>query len=1445
MTSNTFSMNQYSMPPRQSSFLFINNKFMKNKYYSSRAATTLLCRMSLIVILLFAVIIGYGQTITTGDFRTIGTATFSSPTNWQTYDGSNWVNATTSPANAATATATATVDTQFYVKSTIGAIVTSIPNVTTTASTTITVPSTALLVKGQYVSGPFIPGNATISSITNSTQFVLSAAALAGTGTLTFSVPNKITGVTWAANASKITFNAANIIGTPVAGQPISGGNIPVNAFIYSVTINGANSTLQIATNTTTPVATMIANASTNATLSFGSQLGNNTILELQTAPYPIYVGMPLNGPGLGVGNYYVTNINVNGNSNCIQMSAAPSSSRPSNFLIIGGLQMSISTYLGAVNSGTIAVGNLVVGTGIPAGTTVTYVSGNRITFSQPANAQAFTLIPPASLSFYPANTSIANVFINHNTIVDASNTALINNLYVNNALSSNAGTGAAYSNANLTIGNSTNSKSLFLGNLTVATNASIAIGAFNAKHSISLNGTGNTINNSGTISLYNNTSQYGSIYFIATGTSSLNGTGTYSLNDLTISNGDTLVAPSAMTLYSNFVNNGAFIHNGSTLTCAGGTTTVSGLPTTFNAITINAKATFTCSVNTSIAGNVINNGGTFTNSNSTFIFSGNTSLTSTSGTPTFSLNSVSITGSLTAYSGVMSISGTLTNKGTFIHNNGTVNLTASGGNSIGGTGFSTVTSPFYNVNFTGNNTYTLNNSISVANNLTINAGETVILGDTIKVGGNLTNNGNFTAGTFEFSGNTTISGTTAIAFTNVIIDATATLIVPANATISVIGDWTNKGGTFTANQSTVILSSSGNQSLIGATTFYNLQKQATSACTLTLQSGIANAQTISGTLTINGTSASAVLTIASDNQGTQAFIKPTSVGAVSYVNVSDNNTSFPISATQSSNGGDNIGWTFSGNIALHGSAVYSFQDPISLVTPIETSIKNDLSPVNQVFQWAVKEDSNQTAYLWIPENCKSIRGLLVLGWNIPEHMFVGHSAIRKACADNGLGIVLSSDFYFNLHSNSTRLDCLQRQLKILADSSGYPEITTAPLLPIGESGHLLIVQLIMDSLYNRCIAGACMKNPFFPGTPNGKLIPMINSIGTGYEWSQTDTSGDPRTNWNTGLANSYQTCAGATKGASILIEAGTGHFECSERMTQFLARYIGLAAKARLKNDTSQTLIPNDLTKGYLANLPVPGITNLSIIPYNKATSMQKASMAWYFDSLSAKEAQAIANVNWSAQTQIPSVAAGDNDSVSAFSFNSVTQIYAVTNSEFSLKPYLLDTIPSVFQKPGVAGSPLAKSPGKPYLDWICGNVQPLGNNRFKVQLSRYGGVNTLIVKADSSKGIRYSNQPVYVNFVKNNSGTAQTITFSQIANLKDTAKSIPLVAKSNRGLPVSFYVESGPGIVKENKLVFTKIPPSAKYPIAVTVVAWQWGTCTAPLYKQATVKQTFYITK
>ena len=63
---------------------------------------------------------------------------------------------------------------------------------------------------------------------------------------------------------------------------------------------------------------------------------------------------------------------------------------------------------------------------------------------------------------------------------------------------------------------------------------------------------------------------------------------------------------------------------------------------------------------------------------------------------------------------------------------------------------------------------------------------------------------------------------------------------------------------------------------------------------------------------------------------------------------------------------------------------------------------------------------------------------------------------------------------------------------------------------------------------------------------------------------------------------------------------------------------------------------------------------------------------------------------------------------------------------------------------------------------------------------------------------------------------------------------------------MSVSYFIKQGPVLLQGNELVFTKIPPKAKFPVKVTVVAWQYGTSSGEKIQSAQpIDRSFYITR
>ena len=509
---------------------------------------------------------------------------------------------------------------------------------------------------------------------------------------------------------------------------------------------------------------------------------------------------------------------------------------------------------------------------------------------------------------------------------------------------------------------------------------------------------------------------------------------------------------------------------------------------------------------------------------------------------------------------------------------------------------------------------------------------------------------------------------------------------------------------------------------------------------------------------------------------------------------------------------------------------------------------------------WSDGSKTTATAYLWIPEKCQRVRGLLILCANVPEHKLVGHAAIREACAANGLGIVWCTPSIMNWAKAepgqkkmsaeyTTTVGFLQQLLDGLAKTSGYAEIATAPWLPMGESGHLLMVDTLMEAQPERCIAGIFIKNNHLP--PKNRQVPTLVVYGTAQEWSQDKS--DIRSKWND-IGAAYAGILNECKKNpdwpfSYVIDGHSGHFDCSDRLTAYFAHYIDRVAKARLPADGGTALKPVVMAQGYLADLPVPGHENHPVAAFAKAAPNERA-VPWYFDEAQAKEAQAFAAINWKAETQLPAYV-DDQGQDLPHTFNGITSLKSATleadGLTFTVRGRLLDQIPANFVG---AGEKLAKAPTKPEVEWLCGPIEPLGGGRFRIALDRVwmgGGATYVALRQSGTATIRGIVQPagVEVKALRIGEGKVQKITFAPIAAVKAGTASVPLVASSDAGLPVQFFVQAGPAIVRDGKLVFTAIPPRSAFPVEVTVVAWQWGRASEPKVKTADlVAQTFRIT-
>jgi hypothetical protein len=510
------------------------------------------------------------------------------------------------------------------------------------------------------------------------------------------------------------------------------------------------------------------------------------------------------------------------------------------------------------------------------------------------------------------------------------------------------------------------------------------------------------------------------------------------------------------------------------------------------------------------------------------------------------------------------------------------------------------------------------------------------------------------------------------------------------------------------------------------------------------------------------------------------------------------------------------------------------------------------LSPENQVFQFMASlsyagfenRPRSCAAYLWIPPSCSLVRGVVVLGRNVPEHMLAGHPAIRQACTEAELALLWTCPSFFDPKIKDGKLHgaVLQRLLNELAETSGYGEIASVPWLPVGESMHLLMVARLVEAFPERCLAGVLVKNwTAFKANE----VSILAAIGTCMEWDQEKL--DLLNQWRNTSAHGKveaQRAAVPKWPGSLWLEGGAGHFECSEAMTTYIERYIIAAARARLPDKPGAPLRAVNLGAGYVAGLPVPTVQR-PVRPA-RAGDRESASLPWYFTESLAHDAWKMADIDWQRNSQVPIFATADGSPV-AFGIRGITwPIPFATGDDgvtFDLGATFLARIPEGWVS---AGTPLGHAAGAPVVDWICGQVTALGGNRFRIALDRtWPDCPTyLVVRHPGDAVYRPSVQPGRLVLAPNRQGRPQTITFAPIPDQAIGANEVGLRAASDAGMKVEFFVRSGPAEVRNDRLVFTPLPPRARFPVKVTVAAYQWGRTRAPQVQTAElIEQSFWL--
>lgn len=512
------------------------------------------------------------------------------------------------------------------------------------------------------------------------------------------------------------------------------------------------------------------------------------------------------------------------------------------------------------------------------------------------------------------------------------------------------------------------------------------------------------------------------------------------------------------------------------------------------------------------------------------------------------------------------------------------------------------------------------------------------------------------------------------------------------------------------------------------------------------------------------------------------------------------------------------------------------------------------LSASAAVFQYTVPVTTAKkpgTAFLWIPPQAQQVRGMVVAGMTLMEREFAKDAVIRKACEDEGLAIL-----FFTCGLSETDLP---KVLSDLARVSGYHELPMAPLMFVGHSAGGPQAKALAIKMADRCF-GLMQYRGGVPGgaeaVPPG--VPVLMMIGQFDEFGGTMRDQAGRETWEGGRDALADFRAKDRRNlASVVVEPGAGHFAWSDRNAAYLALFIRKAAQARISDwplGAKQPVPckPVDAENGWLSDLTIKTAGQSAPAPYPEYAG-DKARAAWHFDREMAEATVAYHARGFGKKDQFIRWKDAYNLDAGVRHFFSTIQ-WVSDGQTFEVHPVYADQYPlpqSTGPRWSDAGKPVGHSTAPILVKSVSGPLVAASANTLRIRYDNLSPATeavrpTFLAFSAGDAEYRYTEQVGMLSrgFSGLKSGKAQTITFPPIGNLKARSGPIKLAATSDAGLPVEYYVAQGPAVIVDGRLSIAELPLRATYPIAVKVVACQFGRGVEPLVQTAQpVEQTIQI--
>lgn len=472
-------------------------------------------------------------------------------------------------------------------------------------------------------------------------------------------------------------------------------------------------------------------------------------------------------------------------------------------------------------------------------------------------------------------------------------------------------------------------------------------------------------------------------------------------------------------------------------------------------------------------------------------------------------------------------------------------------------------------------------------------------------------------------------------------------------------------------------------------------------------------------------------------------------------------------------------------------------------------------------------------AFLWIPERCEHLSAVMWSQQNMTEETLFEMPSFRDSLSEMGVGLIWIApgiDQQWDVRKGLQKV--FDQMMKDLADVSGYAELDEVPVIPFGHSAMatfpwnfaawnpertLAVISYHGDAPRTN-LCGYGRENLEWGRTRNIDGIPGLMIEGE-YEWWEA------RVNPALAFRMMYPgSCI------SFLCDTGRGHFDVSEETARYIARFIHKSLEQRLPVEGGKQLVKVNPVAGWLVQRwsPDEHKKRANPAPVNRYKGDPHDAF-WYFDREMAELTESRYREHKLKDMQYLGIC--QNGKLVDYNpqLHAGVMIRFLPEADgltFRLGTCFTDSLRHQMTE--------AHAGGSIHLEKICGPVEQLNDSTFTVRFYRMGMYNPrrtsdiwLLASHSGDKKYKSAVQQLNVRIpYRQTEGKRQCILFPGLNDVKVGSPSLQLKAISDCGLPVYYYVKEGPARIKGNSMLeFTPIPPRSRFPIKVTVVAWQYG--------------------